>query len=157
VIAVTAADGLSRDNRSQQFPREDPMPVFLKYGQIKGDATEAGHRGWIELTSAQFGASRRIDSRDRERPRGSANISDITVTKNNDSASMSLQREALNGRPVTAFVDFVLQDGSVSLRLEMSGTMISSLSLSGGSDATETLTLNFTKIEITSTPGTPPP
>lgn len=31
------------------------MPVYLKYGTIKGDVTEPAYRGWIELNSAQLG------------------------------------------------------------------------------------------------------
>lgn len=134
------------------------MPVFLKYGTIKGEARGPAHRGWIELGSAQFGTSRRIDSRDREQPRGSASISDVVVSKRSDSASVALQREAISGTQVTAFIDFVDAGGSVFLRLEMSGTLISSYSVSSGGDSpSESLTLNFTKIEFKNTPGTPPP
>lgn len=133
------------------------MPVFLKYGTIKGDATEPAHRGWIELGSVQLGSFRRISS-DRERPHASPSITDITATKRSDGASVALQREALTGKAVDAVIDFVDGGGSVFLRLELSGTMISSWSITGGGDTpTESLTLNFTKIEFKNTPGTPPP
>jgi type VI secretion system secreted protein Hcp len=122
------------------------MPVFLKYGDIKGDVTEPAHRSYIELISAQWGQSR------------SPTITEIVVTKGSDSASARLFSEATSGSAVTAIIDFVGDDGSVSLRLEMTGALISSCQISGsGGDALESYTLNFTKIEFKNFPGTPPP
>ena len=134
------------------------MPVFLKYGTVTGEAKEPAHRGWVEVTSAQLGAFRRSPSRDRERPDESPSITDIVVTKKTDSSSPQLQREALGGQAVAAVIDFVDDGGSVYIRLELSGTVISSWSISsGGAKPSESLTLNFTKIEFKKTPGTPPP
>jgi type VI secretion system secreted protein Hcp len=121
------------------------MPVFLKYSDIKGDVTEPAHRSWIELTSVQLPANR-------------SSASEIIVSKMADSASTGLFRESVNGQGVPAVIDFVRDDGTVYLRIEMSGTMIASYSVSGTGDSSmETLTLNFTKLEFKSTPGTPAP
>ena len=38
------------------------MPIFLKYGAVKGDSTSKGHEGWIILSSFQWGAGRGISS-----------------------------------------------------------------------------------------------
>ncbi len=134
------------------------MPIFLKYGDIKGDVTEDAHRGWIELTNLSFGVSRGTG---RSGSEGSApSMSDLLVTKGQDSASPALNREAVSGRPVDAVIDLVRDDSSVSLRYTMSNTMISSWSVSGGGDSgpvTESMGLNFTKIEFEQNPGTPPP
>jgi type VI secretion system secreted protein Hcp len=136
------------------------MPVYLKYGNITGEVTEPAHRGWIELSSVQWGVGRGVSSPtggSAGRESGSSNVSEIVVTKNVDSASTALFRESLSGEGVSAVVDFVRDDGSVYLRVAMSGTLIASYTLSGsGDDATESLTLNFSKVEFKSTPGTPP-
>jgi type VI secretion system secreted protein Hcp len=134
------------------------MPVYLKYGdKIKGEVKEPAHRGWIELTSAQFGSVRRSRPLDgREGRDGSSNATEITVTKKSDSTSVHLFREGLSGKEVVAVIDFAKPDGSVYLRVEMTGTLISSYNLSeSGKNPTESLTLSFTKVEITNIPGTP--
>ena len=85
-------------------------------------------------------------------------MSEIIVTKEADSASAQLLRESVAGHGVPAIIDFVRDDGSVSLRLEMSETMISSYQRSGsGDNLTESLTLNFTRMEYKNNPGTPAP
>jgi type VI protein secretion system component Hcp len=64
----------------------------------------------------------------------------------------------MSGSAVTAVIDFVDDDGSVTVRLEMTKAVISSFQISGsGGDALESFTLNFTKVEFTNNPGTPPP
>jgi type VI secretion system secreted protein Hcp len=123
------------------------MPIYLKYGKdIKGDVKEPAHREWIELESAQLGQSRG----------GSPTSSEIVLTKKPDSASVHLMREAISGKGVNAIIEFTRADGSVYLRVELEGTLISSYSISGtGGNASETLSLNFTKVEYKNIPGTP--
>ncbi len=129
------------------------MPLYLKYGSIMGDATEDAHRGWIELTSFGWGVGRGSGGG------GSVpSVSEAVVTKGQDSASPALYRESVSGQPVDAYIDFVRDDGSVYLRIAMSGTMISGWALSGsGDNPTESITLNFTKVDVQNNPGTPPP
>ena len=122
------------------------MPIFLKYGNIRGEAKEPAHRSWMELESASFS------------PHGSRAISEISVSRRSDSASIHLQQQAIGGAQVSAIIDFVRAQGGVYLRLELSGTMISSYSLSSDGDRpTEALTLNFSKMEYKPIPGTPAP
>jgi type VI secretion system secreted protein Hcp len=135
------------------------MPIYLKYGSIKGEVKEPAHRGWIELSSMQWGTLQRSPRPfDRAGGRASPAVSDIVVTKRSDSVSILLMGESLSGKQVDAVIDFV-KGGSgkdVYLRIEMSGTSISSFNLSGsGDNPTESLTLNFTKVETKFTPGTP--
>jgi type VI secretion system secreted protein Hcp len=132
------------------------MAIYLKYGDIDGDVTEPAYRTYIELMSVQFGQGRPTHSSDS--PQASPNVSEIVVTKEADSASARLASESVAGQGVPAIIDFVRDDGSVSLRLEMSGTMISSYQRSGsGDNPTESLTLNFTRMEYKNNPGTPAP
>jgi type VI secretion system secreted protein Hcp len=136
------------------------MPAFMKYDSIYGDVTEPAHRGWIEVMSFQFGVGRGLSnptggSADRES--SAPSVSEIVVTKKTDAASTRLRNESFRGEPTSAIIEFV-KEGRVYLRYEMSDTMVSGYSLSGGGDRpTESLTLNFTKVEYKSNPGTPPP
>ena len=38
------------------------MPIYIKYGDIKGDVTAEGHKDWIEVNSFQWGVGRGISS-----------------------------------------------------------------------------------------------
>jgi type VI secretion system secreted protein Hcp len=136
--------------------REGSVPVYLKYGEIRGEVKEPAHRSWIELASVQLGSSRIVTPSNR--PREYPSLREIIAAKKPDSASTHLFRESLRGEGVLAIIDFVSADGSVFLRVEMSGTLISSYTVSaGGHSPMEAFTLNFTKFEFKYTPGTPPP
>ena len=69
------------------------MPVYLKYGDIKGDVTEPAHAGYIELTSAQWGVGRGVSTPtggSADRGGSAPSVSEIVVTKGSDSASARL-------------------------------------------------------------------
>ena len=131
------------------------MLVYLKYGEIRGEVKVPGHRWWIELASVQLGSSRNVTF--ASRPSEYPGLREIVAIKKHDRTSTDLSREALRGQGVFAIIDFV-HNGSVWLRVEMSGTQISSYTFSaGGNPPMESFALNFTKIELKYTPGTPPP
>lgn len=133
------------------------MPIYLKYGSVTGDVKESAHHRWIELWSAQLGIYK-PSGPGTHGGSGSANLTEVSLTKGTDVASTALYRECLNGQGATAWIDFVDSGGSVYLRMEMRETLITSYTVSGsGDNATESLTLNFTKVLFTSRPGTPPP
>jgi type VI secretion system secreted protein Hcp len=158
------------------------MPIYMQFTRtngsvIKGDVTESDHLGWIELQSAQLGINRRITNpsgqganRDAQVP----TVSEIVVTKDQDSASNELFRQSLWGDAATVEIDFVKHDGgttSTTMSVTLEGTQVSNFSTSGsGGDAhqrpTESLSLNFQSIVYsTEGPGrlipgartTPPP
>jgi len=122
---------------------------------------EAAHKSWIELTSVQWGVGRGMNAptgTSASREASVPNVSEIVVGKMMDEASPLLFQESLTGGGVTAVIDFVRGDGSVYLRLTMSETLIAAYSAStGGDKPTESLSLNFKKLEVKLDPGTPPP
>ena len=133
------------------------MPIYMKYEGIKGSAT-GNYQGWIELESAQLGTGRNITNptgggANRE---GSApSISEIVITKYQDSSSTHLFREALSGTGKKVTIDFVRSGdcGAPYLSIELENTLISNFSVSGhGGDShnkpMESLALNFTKISF---------
>ena len=145
-----------RSSPSERDTEGGGMPLFLKYGNVKGEVTEPAHRDWIDLKSAQI--SGRGISSESGHSGSTPEVREVIVTRTQDSASNALQRESLSGEGVFAAIDFLRDDGGVYLRLEMRQTLISEYAQSkGGRTAGESLTLTSPSIEWRRIPGTPPP
>lgn len=135
------------------------MPIYVKYGSLQGDVTAEGHEKWIEVNSFQFGVGRGINtptpgaSADREA--SAPSISECVVTKVTDAASTKLFDESLEGEGQDVTIDFCKTDKGkleVYMTITLSNTMISGFSMSsGGERPTESVSLNFTKIEFKNT------
>src|SRR5260370_23577022 len=91
------------------------MPIYMNYDSlaIKGDVTEEGHKGWIELNSFQWGVGRGISSptgASADRESSAPSVSEITVTKESDLSTPKVLNEALQGEGKTVIIDFVKTD-----------------------------------------------
>lgn len=126
------------------------MPIYMKFEGIVGSA-KGRHAGWIEVESCQLGHS----AANTIGGTGSGASKDVGISKQQDTVSPSLFREAANGKPRNVTIDFVNGDDVVYLTVELEGALISSLqqSGSGSSRPMEWLTLNSTKITISQKPG----
>lgn len=131
------------------------MPIYLNYNKIPGDVTESTHTGWIELNSCQWGIGRGISSPtggSADRESSAPSVSEIVVTKATDVSSTKLLNEAYQGEGQKCTIDFCKTDKGkleVYLTLNLENTMISGHSISSGGDRpTESLSLNFTKVEF---------
>ncbi len=133
------------------------MPIYMNYNSlaVKGDATATGWVGWIELNSFQFGVGRGISSPtggSADRESSAPSLSEITVTKDQDTSTGPLLTEALQGEGVTVIIDFVkTSSGQLTKYMEytLTNTMISGWSTSSGGDRpSESISLNFTKIQV---------
>jgi type VI secretion system secreted protein Hcp len=130
------------------------MAIFLKYGSEKGEVTAEGYKEWIELHSFQMGVGRGISAGvggGSKREATAPSVSEVSVSKTMDSASPVLLKESIGGKAVEAKVDFTQTDGKgkhvAFQKYILSGTLISGYSLSTGGDRpSESLSLNFTKI-----------
>lgn len=145
------------------------MPIYMKYEGIDGDVTESGHEKWIELNSFQWGVGRGISSptgASADRESSAPSISEIVVTKTSDKSTPKLMSEAVQGEGKTVEIHFVkTEKGKLTTyqTYKLTNTMISSYSQSSGGDhPSESLSLNFTKVEWSQTglkadgsPGTP--
>ena len=132
------------------------MPIYMKYQGVKGPVT-GQYKEWIELESCQFGTHRNIRSPTGggvNREASAQSLSEIVVTKEQDSSSSDLFRESLVGAAKKVAIDFLKTDekgGQTSfLRVELENAMISSYNLSGHGGGSsdrpmESLSLNFTK------------
>jgi len=121
---------------------------YLKYGKILGETT-GKYKGWISLNSIQWGVDRGFSSAlgtNSSRPGAMPNISEIVVTKNFDSISVLLSQEALSGAGVKATIELVERNDRVYLRVELEDAMISGYSLGHGDKLTESLSINFAKM-----------
>jgi type VI secretion system secreted protein Hcp len=134
------------------------MAAYLKYGTtIKGESLAEGHKGsdgWIEIGSVQWGCGRGISTPvggSGKREASAPSISEVTLTKLMDSTSPLLAQEGLIGKAVTANIELVeTGDNQLEtfLTLNLTNAMISGYSMSsGGGRPSESLTINFTKIE----------
>ena len=117
---------------------------------IRGDVTATGYEGWIELQSAQLGATRAVPYTTGGKGAGKTHVSDIQVTKLQDAASAALFRESTGGEGKLVVIVFV-KDGVDYMTIVLRGTMISSFSTSGHGGGSndrpmETLSLNFVQI-----------
>jgi type VI secretion system secreted protein Hcp len=136
------------------------MAAYLKYGTtIKGESLAEGHKGsdgWIEIGSVQWGCGRAISTpvgASSKREASAPSVSEITVTKLMDSTSPKLCQETLIGKAVEATIELV-ETGDAKLEtyltLKLTNCMIAGYSFSsGGGRPSESLSLNFTKIEYT--------
>jgi type VI secretion system secreted protein Hcp len=137
------------------------MAAYLKYGtDIKGESLAEGHKGtdgWMEVNSVQWGCGRAISTpvgASSKREASSPSISEITLTKLMDSTSPKLAKEALVGKAVDLATIELVETGEGQLEtyltLELTNCMVSGYSYSsGGGRPSESLTLNFTKINMT--------
>ncbi len=147
------------------------MPIYMKYTGIDGDVKDSGYEKFIALNSFQWGIGRGINNDANEADRESTvpSVSEIVVTKDNDCASPNLFRASLGvgdqGSGKDVEIHWVWGDASnqqTFLKLALTNTLVSGWSVSGSSGApgqsnrpSETVTLNFTKVEYTNTPMDP--
>jgi type VI secretion system secreted protein Hcp len=136
------------------------MPILVKCAEWEGESQVQGFEKYFEVHSFQFGVGRGISSaRGTSTREGSiVSVSEITLTKQSDKSSVKLFEEALHG-PLNRKVEiaFVRQGQGnkpvayVTIKLE--GCGISGFSMSSGGDRpSESLTLNFDKIEYNYNP-----
>jgi type VI secretion system secreted protein Hcp len=127
----------------------------MYYEGADGGVTSKDHEKWIKLNSFQWGVGRAIGTAARgaaTREADTPTVSEIVVTKFMDGASAKLWMESVAGSfDNTVKIDFCKTDTSEPepyLQYTLLKTGISGYSLSSGGDRpTETLSLNFTKVE----------
>ncbi len=131
--------------------------ILLKFEkEIKGEAKVDGHDGWINVESVQLGVGRSITQSGSSATRDTSNpnFSEITLSRQTDRASTDLFIQAACGQSLgKAEIHFLQVAGAdkspqVYLIYELSDVLVSSYSISsGGEKPTESVGLNFTKIQ----------
>lgn len=76
------------------------MAIYLKFGNVKGNATAEGYAGQIVVTSVDFEVSRKVSMEAgnlSNREPGKPNVSLIQITKRADNSVAALLKESLAG------------------------------------------------------------
>ncbi len=85
------------------------MSTFLKFGSVLGDVEDAGHTNWINVHAVSWSLSRPVTNpagSNAGRVLSAPQLSELTITKDEDIASIPLIQAALEGSPVAAQIDF---------------------------------------------------
>ncbi len=130
------------------------MPIYMQIEGIEGDVTAENFRGWFEVYSFSWGVTNHSVGGGSGGGAGRATFSDLSVMKPAGKGSPSLFVNCASGRHFQrAEVDVVLvTEGAppVYEKFLLTDCLITSyqISGSGGERPTESLSLNFTKIEF---------
>ena len=133
------------------------MAIYMKYADVDGSSTAQSHEKWITLDSIQWGGGRAIGT-----PTGSAknreasmvSISEVVISKNQDNSSPELLKRSYvgtDGEDVTIHLTTTSNEGvNTIMELKLTNTLVSGFSVSSGGDRpSESVSMNFTKIEST--------
>lgn len=113
--------------------------IYLNLPEVPGEATAAGHKGWIDLNSVQWGAGVGISSGSggRRREASAPSVSEISWSQNLDSSVPPLFGKAFSGTITpTSKIDLVASGkgkGTPYLSLETEKVAITGVSLSNDS------------------------
>lgn len=142
------------------FPGFGTAAAFIKFDGVDGESTDEKHRDWIVVDSFSFGL--RGPTSGGGGGAGKAVFHDITVTKSIDKSSPILMLKTCTGQGVPeARLEYSKAVGTgeqaVYLKITMSDVLVSSYNMNGGTSGgtslpTDSLSLNFTKIEMTYIP-----
>ena len=135
------------------------MAAFVKIGDIKGEATDAGHTEWVIIESMSSPVYRSIPegARDQQRTKGHTTLGDVVFTRQLDKSSVKLQEACANGtfyKDVEIhFCTQVKNKQEPYLKYKLNNAIISSYSFhgvaSGNPLPSEEVTINFTDVEWT--------
>lgn len=134
------------------------MAIYLNVDGIEGDVTASGHEGWMECQSLQWGVGREIRTPtggSQERESSAPSVSDVTVTKLMDKSTPALFTEACVGKSKRVRIDLVQSGDQLETYLSytLTNSLVSGYSISSAGDRpTESISFNFTKIEMKYTP-----
>jgi type VI secretion system secreted protein Hcp len=131
------------------------MPIFMKLGDIKGEATDGEHKDWIPCESLSASVFLQ-GAQDRERLRGETTLGDVEVVRLLDEASVRLLESCANG---TCFDEVEIrvcpqfQSQQPYLTYKLKNVVISGYiffhAVATGDPPSEEITLNCTEAEWT--------
>ena len=134
------------------------MAIYLKVDGLEGSVTAEGHEGWTECHSLQLNVSRVITTStgsSQERESSPPSVSEFTVTKLMDKSSPALFTEVCVGGSRLVKIDLVQTGEQLQtyMSYELTNSLISGYSVhTDGERPTESVSINFTKIEMKYTP-----
>jgi type VI secretion system secreted protein Hcp len=131
------------------------MTMLLKLGQINGESEKEGYIKWIEINSLQFGTGRGISaaSGGGSRQPSDPSVSEVVFTKPMTIDSGELFFQSITGtagmKAEVHLINTADKKNTPYLKILLHDALISGYSVSSGGDRpTESVSLNFTKIEM---------
>jgi type VI secretion system secreted protein Hcp len=133
------------------------MGIYMKYGDIRGDATQEGFEHWINITSFNWrqAVHRNVKTetgKGRNREQSQPSVKQIVIRKEVDHASGPLYKALCTvPKAEECKIAFVRTDegGEKFLEYTLTDTLLEKLELRGDHDrAGETWTLNFTAVAV---------
>ena len=135
------------------------MAIYLKIEGIDGDVTARGYEQWINCSSLQWGCGRAISTitgSTKDRESSVPTISEVTVTKSMDESSPRIFQEVCSGRAQETKLHLVQtgpEQPETYMEYILTESLISGYSVnSGGETPSESVSMNFTKMEMKYTP-----
>jgi type VI secretion system secreted protein Hcp len=133
--------------------------IFMKIKDIEGESKEKNHDKWIEVQSVSWNHSRTIAAgvKSSQRSRGETFFNDIMIAQDMFKGSMKLQQNAATGTVMDPVEIHFCRTGSdpaqgleTYLTIKLTDCLITSYStgISGEGVPIESLSLNFTKVEM---------
>ncbi len=140
------------------------VDMYLKLGDIKGEASDRAHSDWIEVLSIDWGAKGtpvrapitvQQQGAERNRP-GRVKYGDITLKKGYDASSPKLAEACANGKQIpNVSLEWTTTDadGSRYVRVELRDVIISRYSIDATGDRPmESISLNYAEVKTTYIP-----
>lgn len=135
------------------------VDMFIKIGDIKGEAQDKTHKGEIDVLAWSWGMSNSGSAHvGGGAGAGKVNVNDLSFTKYVDSATPPLMLACCNGKHYPEALLTVRKAGESPveyIKIKLTDLLVTSLSTggSGGEDRlTENVTLNFAKVHVDYTP-----
>jgi type VI secretion system secreted protein Hcp len=130
------------------------MDLFLKIDDVKGESTDAKHKGEIELLSWSWGLTRSATAQ-----AGKASVQEVRFTKVVDKSTPNLIKLCCSGKPIKQAVLCVRSEGVKPLeylKVTLEDAMVSAYT-TGAANPTEALptdsfSLTFTRVKVEYTP-----
>jgi len=126
------------------------VDMYIRIEGIDGEATDGAHRDWIEVQSWSWGATN--SSARQPAPIGNGPGS-LTLAKTVDKSSPKLSEACTGGRSLGQVVVHVRASGGYNEYVMDDARVRSCSQSSSGDRPTENITLNFGKVESSSSPG----
>jgi len=131
------------------------VDMFLMLDGIKGESTDAKHKGEIDIESFSWGlAQTGSGHRGSGSGAGKVDVTDISIVKVVDKSSPSLMLACANGKHITKGKLTVRKAGENPLEyltVDLENILVSSYQTSGansGDTPTESIALNFVKVKL---------
>lgn len=135
------------------------MAAFLKLGDIKGEATDEGHKDWILINSMSAPINRSIPAgaKDQQRTKGETVCGDIITVRQLDKSSTKLAEACASGKfypeAEIHFCTTVKGKQEPYLKYKLKDVIVTSYSFHGVATGdplpSEEVSLGFTEIEWT--------